>query len=185
MQSWNIIYSSFSSCLGLAFFSLDRCFSENHDLIEKNQISFCLLHIQNQCYQNEQKSIFSRDLKWATLAGRAQGIVIISLQCYWINSVQPFQGAVQTSGCEITAQRKSFKCAFVFKEKFSSENTPMLEKYFMFLFLYQKGTRLDYNTEFEKTGEVMSDPFTLQHLMGTDCSTQRSVFTKLPVHEVV
>lgn len=92
---------------------------------------------------------------------------------------------MQTSGCEITAQRKSFKCAFVFKEKFSSENTPMLEKYFMVLFLYQKGTRLDYNTEFEKTGEVMSDPFTLQHLMGTDCSTQRSVFTKLPVHEVV
>lgn len=77
--------------------------------------------------------------------------------------MQPFQGAVQTSGCEITVQRKSFKCALVFKEKFSNENTPVLEKYFMVFFLYRKGTRLDYNMEFEKTGEVMSDPFTLQN----------------------
>lgn len=61
------------------------------------------------------------------------------------------------SGCEITAQRKTFKRALFFKENFSQENTHMLEKYFM----YQKGTRLDYNTEFERTGEVRSDPFTL------------------------
>lgn len=85
--------------------------------------------------------------------------------------MQPFQGAVQTSGCEITAQRKSFRHALFFKEKFSSENTHMLQKYVVVLFLYQKGTRSDYNTEFEKTGEVRSDPFTLQHLMGADCST--------------
>lgn len=87
------------------------------------------------------------------------------------------------SGCEITAQRTSSKRALFFKEKCSNENTHMLEKYFMFLFLYQEGTRLDHNKEFEKTGEVRSDPFTLQHLMETDCSTQRSVFTKFAVNE--
>lgn len=181
-------------------FFVIRFFNENHDHIEKLRFPFVFFTFKTECYQNEQKPIFSRDLKYwfswplktnqwtsdlvkqqcikqSDLSHRGQGAAEMrgepqqnyfgrpcSEKCHYLHSLllqkqhAAISGPLQTSGCEITAQRKSFKRALFFKEKFSNENT---HKYVMVLFLYQKGTRLDYNTQFEKTGEVRSDPFSL------------------------